>query len=188
MYIPNTNASSQKFALTNTITSLTGHALTFNYFGTYGDNAGLDQDDYDFEAMVLATPIARYADIENEVETDEYYGYIEDGIDLIELNEDEVALYVGEEAVAGQEYYFVTYALTTEYYESFSEPTEGVFNQFMIDTNGSQLLVPAVDSDDYTDAATAYISISASTNISGTTVKLVITNTLVDRLSDLVAW
>lgn len=188
MFIPNTNASSQKFALTNTITSLTGHALTFNYFGTYGDNAGLDQDDYDFEAMVLATPIARYADIENEVETDEYYGYIEDGIDLIELNEDEVAMYVGEAAVEGQEYYFVTYALTTEYYESFSEPTEGVFNQFMIDTNGSQLLVPAVDSDDYTDAATAYISISASTNISGTTVKLAITKTLVDRLSDLVAW
>ena len=188
MFIPNTNASTQKFAITNTITSLTGHALTFNYFGTYGDNAGLDQDDYDFEAMVLATPIARYADIENEVETDEYYGYIEDGIDLIELNEDEVAMYVGEAAVEGQEYYFVTYALTTEYYESFSEPTEGVFNQFMIDTNGSQLLVPAVDSDDYTDAATAYISISASTNISGTTVKLAITNTLVDRLSDLVAW
>ena len=188
MYIPNTNASSQKFALTNTITSLTGHALTFNYFGTYGANAGLDQDDYDFEAMVLATPIARYADIENEIETDEYYGYIEDGIDLIELNEDEVAEFVGEAAVEGQEYYFVTYALTTEYYESFSEPTEGVFNQFMIDTNGSQLLVPAVDSDDYTDAATAYISISASTNISGTSVKLVITNTIVDRLSDLVAW
>lgn len=178
------NNNTEKWALTKNITSLTGNANTFNYFGLYGDNAGLDQADYDFESMVLATPIARYEDIENAIETDEYYAYAKAGHELIQLSDEEVALYV-DGAVEGQEYYFVAYALTTELYESFSEPTEGVFNQFMIDNNGAKLLVPAADSDDYTDVEEVYISISMSTYISGTTVKLAVTNLLVDRLSDL---
>ncbi|MBQ4599289.1 MAG: S-layer homology domain-containing protein [Clostridia bacterium] len=182
-----TNASTAKVAETLTITSLTGNANTFNYFGAYskGNNVGLDQDDYDFEAMVLATPIARYSDIAKEVETDEYYGYIKNGIDLIELSEDEIVAFV-ENPVDGQEYYFVTYALTTEYYESFNEPTEGVFNQFMIDHSGSKLLVPANDADDYTDSAEVYVVTSMSSYVSSTNVKLSVINLLVDDLS--VLW
>ena len=178
-----------KMAETNTITSLSGNANTFNYFGLYGANAGLDQEDYDFEAMVLATPIARYVDAtaEEVVETADYAKYTKAGHELIELTEDEVAEFIAE-PVEGQEYYFVAYALTTEMYESFNEPTEGVFNQFMIDNTGAKVLVPAVDSDDYTDAATAYVTTSMSSNISSTTVKLSVVNVITDTKDCLVAW
>ncbi|MBQ9133464.1 MAG: S-layer homology domain-containing protein [Clostridia bacterium] len=169
--------------------SVSVKALMLNFFATTTnvghDNYGKDQDDYDFEAMVLATPIARYADIAKEVETDEYADYIDEGIDLIELNEDEVALYVGDAAVEGQEYYFVTYALMEEGYTTCNEPTEGVFNNFMVNNSTATLLVPTNDADDYTDAAKVQVYTGVSTTAqastaAGATMTVFVSHMLVD--------
>lgn len=173
-------------AATKTLESVTVTAYTMNFFGLYGANKGLDQEDYDFDRMVLAEPIGRYKVVEGvvtEEDADTYYSYLKNGIDLIEMTDEDVAAYVAkEDYVAGQEYYFVTFPLTSELIETCTEPTEGVFDNHLIKNSQSKLLVPEMDADNYVGAKAVKLHMSASTTATSTatSVKVLVTNMLVD--------
>ena len=176
---------------TKTLESVNVTAYTMNFFGLYGENKGLDQDDYDFDKMVLATPIARYVVDEEgkvtETDAETYRNYLKEGIDLIELTAEDLAEYV-EDAVAGQEYYFVAFPLTSELIETCSEPTEGVFDNHLIKNSQAKLLVPEEDADNYVDAKAVklHMSVSTTATTTSTSVSVLVTNMLVDYSASVV--
>ena len=151
-------------------TTLTGYALNLNL-------SSVDTEDYDFTRMILA-----YADGSAFVVADDtpdyntYADYADYGVDFIDAYTQD-----------GVDYYYVTFPFEADGNYSFAEPTEGVFNQFMIDMAGKVLLVPEMDADDgdYTGAAmvqyinpsVAYGSASLSYRVA---LKLVVANQLVD--------
>lgn len=151
-------------------TALTGYALNLNL-------SSVDPEEYDFSRMILATAVGTPLKVaDNSVDYKYYADFADYGVDFIDA-----------ETVEGVDYYYVTFPYSEEINNDFSEPTEGVYNQFMIDKSGTYLLVPEMDADDgdYTGAATvkyfnpmvAYGSTGLSSRV---TLKMVVANQLVN--------
>lgn len=52
-----------------------------------------------------------------------------------------------------EDFFGYDYPLDDEIYSEINEPTDGILNQFILDTAGMEILVPLADSDDYEGAA-----------------------------------
>ncbi|MBQ4556912.1 MAG: hypothetical protein IJA60_04615 [Clostridia bacterium] len=86
------------------------------------DATGIDRDDYDFDRAAV------------NVEYDAENGF------------------GGNELEISPDFFGYEYPLYGDLVENIGEPTEGVFDQFIINSVGSEILVPLADADDYTDA------------------------------------
>lgn len=101
-------------------------ALDINVKVVTLDWTGLDTEDYDFASVV------------SNVEWEEDGAYNDYAGDVtVTVGNDELTVY--------------EYALDTDLVNEITEPTEGIFDQYVFDFNGT-ILVPAADSDDYADA------------------------------------
>ena len=100
------------------------------------DSTNVDRDDYDFDRAVLNV---------------EFDG--ENGLG-------------GNEVEISPNFYGYEYPIYGDTVENINEPTEGVFDQFIINANGEEILVPIADADDYSDALsiTVELKILASYN------------------------
>lgn len=83
------------------------------------------------------------------------------GIDRADYDFDRMALnheysadgFGSTEVELREDFFGYDYPLDDELYSEINEPTEGVLDQFMLDTAGMEILVPLADSDDYEGAA-----------------------------------
>ena len=91
------------------------------------DMTGLDTEDYDLGSVVSNVEWA-------------------DGDEDNDYNVGDVTVTVGNDELTVWEY-----ALDADLVNEITEPTEGIFDQYVIDFDGT-ILVPAADSDDYADA------------------------------------
>ncbi len=76
----------------------------------------------------------------------------------------------GEGALGGNEIeifdgvYGYEYPIFGDTLENITEPTEGIFDQFVINTNGMEILVPLADADSYEGAASVTVSLKILAN------------------------
>ncbi len=89
------------------------------------------------------------------------------GIDREDYDFDRAALNVeySENGLGGNELQIsdgfsgYEYPIYGDIHESLSEPAEGIFNQFIIDSTGEEILIPLADADNYEGAAKVSVSL-----------------------------
>ena len=114
------------------------------------DLTGFDTDDYDFDGVVSTK------EWDDDTDTDNDY------------NVGDVTVTYGEGEKTVWEY-----ALDMDLVAEITEPTEGVFDQYVIDTDDN-IYVPAADSDDYEDALKANVDLYVVYNYEDGVVNMVV--------------
>lgn len=94
------------------------------------DRTGLDKKDYDFDRLALNVAF----DAENGLG--------------------------GNELAITEEFSGYEYLLTGDVIEEIHEPTEGIFNQFILDSDGMEILVPLTDVNSYEGAASITVTLT----------------------------